>query len=359
MRWPLLLLVAACSFDKGSAFGTTPGDGKLADTTQITDATDAAIAPGWAYRRILTIDNTGLAALSEYPLLVQLDSSRIRYSANGADLRFTTLGGIGLKYEIEKWDPAGRSFVWVRVGSIPGNSTTTIVMLYGNPAASDAQDAAGVWDDNFIGVWHLADAHDSTGRNTSTNHNATATTGQIGTAMAFASSHYIDTGNHDHPTQFTIEAWFDPTSASMSGVSNGSSIIGRFPNYLLLWDCSNSIFCKSALFNGTSTTTTYKATYTASAGQWNYAAATYNGQTLIAYAGGAQTDQQSTTDAPIDTTPSSLNATIGIRQDLLSPFTGSIDEVRISKIARPADYFKANTKAVADTYISFGAEQPN
>jgi hypothetical protein len=358
VRWLSLLLVAACSFDKGTALGTAPGDGKLSDTPS--DGSGGVIdALGWAYKRILTIDNTGLAALADYPLLVELDSARIRYSTDGADLRFTTTGGTALDYEIESWNPSGRSFVWVRVPTIPAGTTTAIVMLYGNPAAVDAQQPAMVWDNNYIGVWHLADAHDSTGRNTSTNHSATTTSGQIGTAMAFASGHYIDTGSHDHPTQWTLEAWIDPNAASMSGVSNGSSIVARFPNYLLLWDCSNSVFCTSTLYNGSSTTTTYKAVYTGSAGQWSYIAGTYDGQKLTAYTGGAQTDQQSTTDTPIDTTPTSLDATIGIRQDLLGPYTGGIDEVRISKVSRSADYLQANAKAVAGTYISFGAEQAN
>jgi hypothetical protein len=41
---------------------------------------------------------------------VVLDSTRIRYTAAGADLRFSDAGGMPLPYEIESWNPSGKSF---------------------------------------------------------------------------------------------------------------------------------------------------------------------------------------------------------------------------------------------------------
>ena len=93
-------------------------------------------APGWAFKRQLTIDNTGLSALTDFPVLVVLDGTRIRYSTTGADLRFTDTSATPLPYEIETWNPAGTSYVWVKVPTIAAGTTTTFWMLYDNPAAT-------------------------------------------------------------------------------------------------------------------------------------------------------------------------------------------------------------------------------
>ena len=58
--------------------------------------------------------------------------------------------------EIEEWDEAGSSFVWVNVPQIDGSSQSDFMwMYYNNTNASDGQDVNGTWDSNFVGVWHL------------------------------------------------------------------------------------------------------------------------------------------------------------------------------------------------------------
>ena len=45
--------------------------------------------------------------------------------------------------------------MWVKVPSIPASSgAEQIFMYYGNPAAPDGQDPAGVWSNGYAGVWH-------------------------------------------------------------------------------------------------------------------------------------------------------------------------------------------------------------
>ena len=96
-------------------------------------------------------------ALADFPLLIALDPTRIDYAAaaaDGRDLRFVDEADTVLAHEIERWDPTGRSIVWVRVPKIPAASTGAITMLYGNPEAT-ALPGAATWSGEHAGVYHL------------------------------------------------------------------------------------------------------------------------------------------------------------------------------------------------------------
>lgn len=334
-----------------------PGDTALRDTQPAIDAPPDA-PPGWAYKRQVTIDNSGLTALANFPVLVVLDSTRIRYTTTGADLRFTDASATPLPYEIETWNPAGTSYVWVKVPAIAAGTTTSFWMLYGNPAATDAQMATAVWDADFVGVWHLVDAHDSTGKNASTNSGATATTGKIGGAMYFdgGASHYIDTGSNMNLTRWTIEAWGNPTNTATLGTT-ATAFVARFPDYLMLWDCYTSGFCHTILYNYNSGSQTAAVSYSATAGQWTHVVGTYDGTMLKSLVNGSPAGSAANAMAP---TASTYTAKIGAREDLSQPaLLGSIDEVRISSIARSADWITATWKTATGAYLTYGAEQAN
>ncbi|MCI0627552.1 MAG: DUF2341 domain-containing protein [Acidobacteria bacterium] len=63
-----------------------------------------------------------VAELRDFPALVVLDSALVDYSTirkEGTDLRFVNAQGQVLSHEIEQWNPAGRSYVWVRIRHRP------------------------------------------------------------------------------------------------------------------------------------------------------------------------------------------------------------------------------------------------
>jgi hypothetical protein len=116
----------------------------------------------WDYVREITIDNTANSdTLTDYQVLVQFDSQTLiaqgKVNADGSDLRFTTDFVSWLDYWIE--DGIQGEFgmnqpdtkVWVKVPLIPGSATTTIYMLYGNPAAAAMSDiqATFIFGDDF------------------------------------------------------------------------------------------------------------------------------------------------------------------------------------------------------------------
>jgi hypothetical protein len=117
----------------------------------------------WSKRSALTLSgNTfvGATNLTDFPVLVTLNSGNFDYSAakaDGTDLRFFDASGDALAYEIENWNAAGNSYVWVKVPQVNTTGTQQIQMYYGNLAAADGQNAAAVWTQNYSAVYHLSD----------------------------------------------------------------------------------------------------------------------------------------------------------------------------------------------------------
>ena len=74
-----------------------------------------------------------------------------------------------LDHEIELYDTTNDKLVaWVRIPTLDYNDDTVIYLHYGNPNVTvSTENPAGVWDDNFVGVYHLShtsgDAVDSIG----------------------------------------------------------------------------------------------------------------------------------------------------------------------------------------------------
>ncbi|MCB0127370.1 MAG: DUF2341 domain-containing protein, partial [Caldilineaceae bacterium] len=109
----------------------------------------------------LTFDNTAATEdLQNFAVLVTLDATKIDYADTqdqGQDIRFFDAdGATPLSHQIELWNESGTSYVWVKVPQIDaGSNADFIIMRYGNPTANDIQDPTGVWDTNYVGVWHL------------------------------------------------------------------------------------------------------------------------------------------------------------------------------------------------------------
>jgi len=101
------------------------------------------------YYRLINISNSTSTDLTDYQIKIELSTSTFNYSkvnSDGSDIRFYQEDGVKLNYWIESWDNTGTSTIWVKVPSIPGNSTTTIYMYYGNPDATSESNA----DNTFI-----------------------------------------------------------------------------------------------------------------------------------------------------------------------------------------------------------------
>ena len=102
------------------------------------------------YRRKITITEQSGNDLTDYQVLIELNSTNFDFShaqANGEDIRFTDANGNLLPYWIEEWDAVNESAkVWVKVPSIPANGSTEIWMYYGNPRLKSASDGEATFE---------------------------------------------------------------------------------------------------------------------------------------------------------------------------------------------------------------------
>ena len=116
--------------------------------------------PNWIYRKAIIIDHTQVAAdLADFPVLLSLSSDAdlaAHAQDDGDDILFTDAGDVKLDHEIEYFDgTTGELVVWVRVPLLSSTSDTPIYIYYGNPSAANQENAAGVWDANYVAVQHL------------------------------------------------------------------------------------------------------------------------------------------------------------------------------------------------------------
>ena len=144
----------------------------------------------WKKRVKITIDNSGQGeSFSDFPVLVKLNAGNISYSdfkPGGSDLTFyTAYLDERLDYEIDSWNVSGDSFIWVKIPSIPGGSSSGYFWLYySSDVNTGTEDPDSVWSNNYRGVWHLDEAGSSYSDSSPYNNNGTGgTNGQTDSAL--------------------------------------------------------------------------------------------------------------------------------------------------------------------------------
>ena len=314
------------------------------------------VAAGSSFSRIdtFTYDHTlnGGSDGTNEPILVSFTDANYKTvanggvvtNANGYDINFYSdaAGTTLLNWEIEKYvATTGQVIAWVKIPTVSHTTDGKIYAFYGNSSITTFQGGAAgsVWDANYFGVYHYPDGttlnvNDFTSNShNGTNHSAGATTGQIDGSMTSATG-YVDLGANATSglTHITVEAWIKPstTSSRQDYLGNWS-----YPNqkYLLLSGLTSSKFEFFASTNGTSAITSGTGSFSFSSGTWYHIVGVFDGSNVICYINGTANASNSLSGNLYSGT---LNDYIGQSSDANS--SAPIDEVRISSVARSADY---------------------
>ncbi|MFC2123119.1 DUF2341 domain-containing protein [Bacteroidota bacterium] len=330
----------------------------------------------WSYRKKITIDNTKVTAnLADFPVLVYLSSdSDLANDAqpDGDDILFTAADETTqLSHEIENFNNGtGELVAWVKVPSLSSSSDTIIYMYYGNAGISSQQNASGVWDANYKMVQHLQEDTggansilDSTANGNHGTDNSTPTlgaTGKIDGATFFDGSGELididDSASLDITDNITLEAWVNPTTVDTNHrrIVIKSHDTWEAPHYMYsLWVHSTGL---GFGFND-GTTRIYSNEGTVSTGSWQYVAATYNGTVQEWYINGSSVGTQNATGTIVTNDQPLI---IGSALGTTTRFHGSIDEVRISNVARSSDWLQTsyNNQNTPSTFFSpLGSEE--
>ena len=334
----------------------------------------------WRKRKMITIDHTKVSGtLSNFPVLINLggDSDLMNSAqSDGDDIFFTAADGTTkLSHEIESYSN-GALIAWVNVTTLSSVSDTVLYMYYGDPYSPSQANPTGVWDSNYMAVWHLDEPvtdestsgvhYDSTSNgNNGAQHNNGPGTGEIDGAQSFDGTDYIlgpDASSLDMTSQLTMEAWVNlanaannqkivgKTSSNPSGVTGAGYILGVQSNglYPEIWD-------KSSHYTFTSGTVPNNA--------WTHLAVTWaTGGNFIGYVNGTQVNSIAASSNPINET-ATQEERIGVAPYLIPPqqyyVTGLLDEIRLSKIARSPQWIQTEytNQNSPSTFYSLAGEE--
>lgn len=296
--------------------------------------------------------------VNDFPVPVTLEEGVSGFSyagcaSDGGDLRVSD-GSANLPYEIESWNPAGVSVVWVKVPSF--SNATELTFKWGADAVGiDAADTTDFWGPDAMVVVHF-------GGETAVNSvNGDVLAGEMspepsvqGNGVNMIRRGVLAKTGADIQTyagttnQFTISFWIK-TGARRAGDANDGT-------YLLQWGPSDGQ--RALLLNWNSDGVFSFYNYKNFSGvlgsdgnmkilddNWHHFAFACNGSKLIAYRDGRQVSSISVSGFSFLVPGSGTSYfSIGGTGSGAHPFKGSLDEVRFENVCRSADFIRASVE---------------
>jgi hypothetical protein len=333
---------------------------------------------GWQYRKPITIDHTKVAGdLVNFPVLVCLTDSDLRDAAqdDGDDILFMPNNGVAhkLNHEIESYiSSTGTLVAWVNITALSSTGDTVFYMYYGYHDCLSKENVEQTWDANYLTIQHMKDST-STTISDSTAHAYTGTKsaadqpiqsiGKIGNCQDFdGTDDCVDYTASIIPTgSKTISVWMKKVTnnpeetmfASSTGGSWNDAGTAEFyiPTIGMTWYMGNS-----------ATSGQFMVAYVPipDITQWHLYTMTYDGTTLTVYTD-ASSPVSNTTKSGTEAEPTNT-LRIGKRPiPTYCPFHGTLDEFKISNIARSYEYISTeyNNQNSPATFILVGLEEPH
>jgi hypothetical protein len=348
----------------------------------------------WLYRMALTVDYTKIGTttpLTNFPILISTTTPTLAFTGSGGhmgnndgtDIVITNSDGTTkLNHEIESYtSTTGATILWVKDPNTLSTSTnTTLYLYYGNAGVGSQATTTGVWDSNYVGVWHLKESQtplyylDSTsyannGTSTSTAIPTASSTGQIDGAQIFdGSNDYLGVGSDaelDNITSFTLEGWMNDHGVPSNGriYQKGSTVDGGF---IRLQEDSNNQGIQFSVYYATTILHRYTAINSYTHNTLTHIAATWDGTATATnahlFVNGIETSYATTTDGVGTKGNDSTGiATFGrvSPSNITAPWDGMLDEMRISNSVRSASWIATayNNQSSPSTFMTWATEE--
>ncbi|MGP6426816.1 DUF2341 domain-containing protein [Pseudomonas pharyngis] len=320
----------------------------------------------WHYRKQIAVDTTpqGAAinqALGRTALLVRLHTGNFTFDGvkeDGSDLRFVAADDkTVLNHQIESFDALmGMALIWVDVPNVEGGQRQDIWMYYGNQKAPATGNGQLTFDPNYTALYHFDGATGTPAKDTTaygnTAQSATGASidGVVGRALQFSGQPLLLPASpslqHNAGSAFTFSAWLRLDQA------NGEQLIlarREGANSLLVGVNQGVPFVE---IDGQRTV----ATQPLNPGQWQHVALTAEGAKVTLYINGRE-------GAALAQAMPAFNSVMAIGADLspsaFQPFVGAIDELRLSKVARPAPLLLADatSQGAESKLVAYGVDE--
>lgn len=342
----------------------------------------------WKFRKAISVDTTPSngnisEAVGRTPMLVRLHTGNFSFEGvaeNGSDIRFVAADGkTVLNYQIETFDPLlGMATIWVDLPQVEAGTRQDIWMYYGNEAAPAASNGQTTFDPNYTLIYHFSGSADAPARDTTAygNHAQTssgsAVDSVIGRGLQLGGQPFMLPASPSLAQaaggEFSFSAWVrqdqqagdqlvyarrDGQNALLIGVSQGVPFVE---------------------VNGQRTAQAQPL----AAGSWQHLAVVANGQQIQLYVQGRPSVSLAAA-LPALSTSAAVGGDVSVAAVataspvaegdeaaapaapavVYAPFAGAIDEVRISKIARPASLILADATAQGSEsrLVQYGADE--
>jgi len=356
-------------------------------------AANAWWQPDWQFRKQITVDSTpqGLplgGSAARTPLLVRLHTGNFTFDGigeKGADIRFVAADDqTVLHHQLEAFDPLlGMALVWVDVPEVADGQRQDIWMYYGNQKAPASGNGQLSFDPNYTLVYHFDGAAGAPPRDTTAYSNHAQTPaggladGVIGRAAKFAGAPLMLPASPSLAIPaagaFTFSAWVRADQPAGDQLVYARRDAG---NSLLIGISQGVPFVE---VNGQRSQPGQPLTPAA----WQHLAVTADGSQVNLYVNGRASASLAVSLPPLNTTaalggdvpapvaaptpaPPAAGAdaaapteAVAPAQPVYAPFVGAIDEVRLSKVARPAAliYADAASQGAESRLVTYGVDE--
>ena len=329
----------------------------------------------WQYRKQISVDTTPQGAainesLGRTALLVRLHTGNFTFDGvkeDGADLRFVAADDkTVLNHQIESFDPLmGMALIWVDVPKVEGGQRQDIWMYYGNQKAAASGNGQLTFDPDYTALYHFDGASGTPARDTT----AYGNTAQSATGAA------ID-GVIGRALQFNGQPLLLPASPSLQQVAGGAFTFSAWlrqdqaPGEQVLLARREGA---NRLLVGVNQGVPFididgqrsAATQALSPGQWQHLALSAEGAKVTLYLNGREAASLAVA-LPAFNSATAIGADLPVVVAVENPdssvyqgFVGAIDELRLSKVARPAALLLADatSQGAESKLVAYGVDE--
>ncbi|MCE0521634.1 MAG: DUF2341 domain-containing protein [Methylacidiphilales bacterium] len=301
----------------------------------------------WTLRKKITIDTSSNGVPITDPIgttVVLIRLSDLQFSAakdDGSDIRLIAADDkTPLVYHLEKFDALmGEAFVWVKVPNLQPGAVTTFWLYYGNlngaKPAPGAADAKGTYDADTTLVYHFADQTGQPPADTTSNGNNAQNAGlpddggQIGSGLRLDGKTLVTVPSSSSLTwtdsqPLTWSAWVNAAALQADAVIFSRRDGGR--DFLVGLD-------NGVPFVDVNGTRSQGAT-ALQAKTWHHLAVAADGGKITLFVDGTAAATLGAS-IPALSSASTIGGDAADANAGTTPFAGEMDELEISKVARP------------------------
>jgi biopolymer transport protein ExbB len=323
----------------------------------------------WTQRKQITINTTATgantqAALNDMPVLVRLHSGNFPQFLNlldrGADFRFLNSDDLTpLKFHVERFDAVAElAYVWVKVPVVsPQSDKGSVYLYFGNQAAPQAEDSGGTFDVNTVAAFHFGESDglpaDSTAYKTAVTSGKVfpLPASHIGTGATLSGTEPLVLGAAPHLQLNPAAGWTFETWVRLNGLPVE-------PAYLLdrrgAGGAGLSVTISATALEARIGEAVASSPTPLTTASWHHVAVVVLADGLQLFVDGAQV-------GAVQTVPPALDGPIHIGGAAAGGglLAADIDELRISNVARGADWIAFSTKvqgSANDRVLGYGLD---